>query len=76
MAPAPLPPDLPEPETFDDSLEPAMDGGGMLVPVYDPELSISVGSGGLRVPEPPLLPPASPPPAANWNEPDELPFLR
>ena len=76
VAPAPLPPDLPEPETFDDSLEPAMDGGGMLVPVYDPELSISVGSGGLRVPEPPLLPPASPPPAANWNEPDELPFLR
>ncbi len=76
VVPAPLPPDLPEPETYNDSIEPAYDEGGMLVPVYDPELSITVGSDNPRVPEPPILPPASPPPAEEWNEPTDLPFLR
>ena len=76
VLPAPLPPDLPEPETFDDSIDPFAGDDQTLAPVYDPELSITVGSDNPRVPEPPILPPASPPPAQDWNEPSDLPFLR
>jgi hypothetical protein len=76
VLPAPLPPDLPEPESFNDSIDPFAGGDQTFSPVYDPELSITAGNDNPRVPEPPILPPASPPPAQEWNEPSDLPFLR
>ena len=71
VVPAPLPPDLPSPETFSEAPEPpvleAYDPYGF--PIIEPDIE-------LRAPELPLLPPAMPPQANNWAEPSSLPILR
>ena len=71
VMPAPLPPDLPSPETFSEApalpeLE-AYDPYGF--PIIEPDLDLSA-------PELPVLPPALPPQANNWAEPSSLPILR
>ena len=71
VMPAPLPPDLPSPETFSEApalpeLE-AYDPYGF--PIIEPDLD-------LNAPELPVLPPALPPQANNWAEPSSLPILR
>jgi hypothetical protein len=66
ISPAPLPPDLPSPETMAPS-------GGQAV--YDPSLPISAGSDAQANPAPPSLPPASPPPAT-FDSPGGLPAIR
>ena len=53
VTPAPLPPDLPAPETFNSP------SSGQAV--YDPSLSITAGSDSRSTPAPPVLPPAAPP---------------
>ena len=71
VMPAPLPPDLPSPETFSEAPElpelEAYDPYGF--PIIEPDLD-------LNAPELPVLPPALPPQANNWAEPSSLPILR
>ena len=71
VKPAPLPPDLPSPETFSEAPElpevDAYDPYGF--PIIEPDLDLSV-------PEIPVLPPALPNQAQNWAEPSSLPMLR
>ena len=71
VMPAPLPPDLPSPETFSEAPElpelEAYDPYGF--PIIEPDID-------LGAPEVPVLPPALPPQAQNWAEPSSLPILR